>query len=357
MPTMNDTGHDVPTPMRVGLVGPGGFGRHRARAVLKTPGLRLVAVAGRDEQRARRAPGGSLDVRFCTDGFELARDPNVDAVIICAPPSSHEGLGLACIEAAKHVLCEKPLADSVAACERLVQAAEAGGVCLGTGFNLRFTRAAMLARRLVDHGEVGSVSHIRAFCGAAPDESIRSGWRSDPTQSGGGATMDCGVHMIDLARWFLGDINPVAAAGTNQVLKNASCEDNGFLLLRDGEGRAASLHASWTHWCGHHYQIEIGGSEGFVRWSYPPLQLVHGRRRADGSVRTRHHLFASYQLAERLRGWQWGLVDSLARELRAWADAIRTGSSPAATGRDGLEAVRIASAVMDAADPRTTRPL
>ena len=235
------------------------------------------------------------------------------------------GPGLACIRSGKHVLCEKPLAHTVTGCKRLVRAADEAGVCLATGFNLRFTRTAILARRLVDEGEIGSVSHVRAFCGAAPDKSILDGWRSDPSRSGGGAAMDCGVHVIDLARWFLGDLTPLASVGTNRVLKDAYCEDNGVLLLCDVQGRTAGLHATWTHWRGHRYEIEVAGSEGFVRWSYPPLHLVHGRRRPDGSVRVRHHWFPSYQLAERLWGWQWGVVDSLARELSAWADAIRKG--------------------------------
>jgi predicted dehydrogenase len=88
--------------------------------------------------------------------------------------------------------------------------------------------------------------------------------------------------------------------------------------------------------------VEIYGTEGYIRFGYPPLQLQHGRRAGGGRVRVRRFVFPVYQVLERLRGWEWGLVETLSRELRAFAAAIRDGSPPSASGRDGLEAVRIA---------------
>lgn len=322
----------------VGLIGAGLIGRLRARALADTPGLRLVAVADLDAERARAVAAGA---RLLADGASLAADPGVDAVILSTPPSSHEALGLACLRAGKHLLCEKPLATTLAGCSALVEAAGQARLQLATGFNLRQTRAALLARSLLAAGEIGALDHIRSFHGHPGGRDFTHEWVYDSAVTGGGALMDNGIHLIDLTRSFLGDIVASQGLATGHSWRKPGCEDNGFLLLRNARGNVATLHASWTEWRGYGYRVEIYGTEGYIRFGYPPLQLQHGRR-AGGRVRVRRFVFPVYQLLERLRGWEWGLVETLSRELRAFAAAIRNGSPPSASGRDGLEAVRIA---------------
>jgi predicted dehydrogenase len=154
--------------------------------------------------------------------------------------------------------------------------------------------------------------------------------------------MDNGIHLIDLTRWFLGGVESVQGFATAHTWGKEGCEDNGFLLLRNAQGRIASLQASWTEWRGYGYRLEIYGTEGFIRFGYPPLYLMHGRRGADGETRTKRHLFPAYQVQERVRGWEWGLVATLKADLAGWARAIAAGTPAPITGEDGLEAVRIA---------------
>lgn len=325
--------------LRVALIGAGLIGRLRARAVAATGGLRLAAVADLDTERARDVARG---VRVASDAAALAADPEIDAIVLATPPASHEALGLMCLEAGKHVLVEKPLATSVESCQRLVDSAEQHRVCLATGFNLRLTRAARLARSLLQAGAIGALDHVRAFHGHPGGKEFSHAWIYDKAVAGGGALMDNGIHVIDLTRYFLGDVASGHAFATAHTWKKDGCEDNGFLLLRNARGNVATLQASWTEWRGYGYRLELYGTEGYVRFGYPPLHLVHGRRTGDGRTRTRRYLFPSYQILERLRGWEWGLTETLARELEAFAGAIRFGSPPNASGRDGLEAVRIA---------------
>jgi predicted dehydrogenase len=318
------------------------IGRLRARALAKVPVLRLVAVADAREELARDVAGVDRNIRVYSDGKAVARDGEVEAVILSTPPVSHEVLGLACLTAGKHVLCEKPLATTTAACEALVRAAAEAGVCLATGFNLRYTRAASLARRLLDSGAIGELDHIRAFHGHPGGKEFTHDWVQDRKVTGGGTLMDNGIHLIDLTRWFLGDVQAVKGFATNHVWQREGCEDNGFLLLQNGRGRVATLQASWTEWRGYGYRVEIYGTEGFIRFGYPPMYLVHGRRATSGQVKLARHVFPSYQLQERLHGWEWGLIETLAADLNGWAAAIAAGTPPPITGRDGLEAVRIA---------------
>lgn len=329
-------------PIRVGLIGAGMIGRLRARALAKLPGLRLVAVADAREDLARSLAGTDGAIKVFRDGAALAGEPSVEAVILSTPPASHEPLGLACLTARKHLLCEKPLATTVSACEALVRAAATAGVTLATGFNLRYTRAALLARRLLDSGAIGELDHIRAFHGHPGGKEFTHDWVQDRNITGGGALMDNGIHLIDLTRWFLGDVQTVKGFATNHVWRKEGCEDNGFLLLKNARGRVATLQASWTEWRGYGYRVEIYGTEGFMRFGYPPMCLLHGRRTPTGQLKVTRHLFTSYQLQERLFGWEWGLVETLVADLRGWATAIAAGTPPPITGRDGLEAVRIA---------------
>src|SRR5262249_12718942 len=137
----------------------------RARALAGATGVRLVAVADVRPELAQKAACYGSEVRVFSDGMELARQPDIDAVIIATPPVSHEKLGLACFAAGKHVFCEKPLGATPEACAALLRGAKDAGKTLATGFNLRYTRAAQLARQLLDDGEIGELDHVRAFHG------------------------------------------------------------------------------------------------------------------------------------------------------------------------------------------------
>jgi predicted dehydrogenase len=334
--------HSSSVPLRVGLIGAGVIGRFRAQALAQIPSMRLVAVADEQQARARAIAPKGQELRCLARGEELAGSPDLDAVIVSTPPASHERLTLAALAAGKHVLCEKPLADSVEACERMVVAAKKAGRCLATGYTLRKSPAALLARKLVDDGEIGEIDHIRVFHGHKGGSDFGPAWITDHAATGGGTLMDNGIHMIDVVRWFLGDIATSAGFGSNHTWKKPGSEDNGFVLCRSTAGKVGLIHSSWTEWTGYGYRVEIYGTEGFVHFGYPPLVLTHARGTPGTKMKKRRHLFPVYQVKERLKGWQWSLVETLRLDLEDWGQAIAAGREAPASGRDGLEAVRIA---------------
>jgi predicted dehydrogenase len=328
-------------PLRIGLIGAGMIGTFRARALGAVKDARLSAVADADPDRARRL-AHRANATVYDNGGALASAPDIDAVILSTPPALHEPLGLACLRAGKHLLVEKPLAVSVEACENLVEAAERAGLCLATGFTLRQTPAARLARRLVDEGAIGAVVHVRAFHGHRGGPDFGPAWVTDATVSGGGTLMDNGIHVIDLARWFLGDVGEVSGLAAGSVWHKPGCEDNSFLLMRATSGAIGCVHSSWTEWRGYGYRVEVYGAHGFMRFGYPPLWLTWGQGEPGMKMRTRRRVFAAYQVIERLRGWQWSLIETLRLDIEDWVAAIRAGRPAPASGRDGLEAVRAA---------------
>lgn len=158
--------------------------------------------------------------------------------------------------------------------------------------------------------------------------------------------MDNGIHMIDLARWFLGgDVKAMTGYATHHVWQQPGCEDNGFVLMRNEKNRVASVQSSWSEWHGYGYRVEVYGTRGGVRFGYAPLWLVHTQGQPGGPMKTRRHFFPRYQVIERVKGWEWSLVETLVADLEDWIAAILTGGTPSASGDDGLEAVRIAQGV------------
>lgn len=328
-------------PLRIGLIGAGFIGKMRAQALAKMPAMfRLTAVADAREDLARALAGPGT--RVYADGLALADDPNVDAVVLSTPPSSHSLLGVPCLSAGKHLLVEKPLAATVRECEELVDAAEQASVCLATGFTLRQTPAAKLAKRLMAEGAIGELDHIRAFHGHKGGKDFGPAWITDRSMTGGGTLMDNGIHMIDLARWFLGDVHTSMGMSSNHSWRKPGCEDNGFVLMRSAAGRIASVQGSWTEWRGYGWRMEIFGTCGAIRFGFPPLWLTHWRGTPGEKMKPKHYPFLAYQVQERLKGWQWSLIETLVGDLRDWGEAIHAGRPAPASGRDGLESVRIA---------------
>ena len=148
--------------MRFGLIGAGAIGKIRADALTKSPVCELAAVSDLDEARARAADPRA---KFYRDADDLIAAADVDAVIISTPPPLHEPLAVAAASAGKHVLVEKPMAATPEACERMIAAARKAGTLLTVGYNHRYFEALKLMRDVVASGDIGTLSHVRAYTG------------------------------------------------------------------------------------------------------------------------------------------------------------------------------------------------
>lgn len=183
------------------------------------------------------------------------------AIVIVA--TTHDQLSpLAALAAGqgKHVLVEKPGARRAAELDAVASAASRTGVCVRTGFNHRYHPALRKARELVDAGEIGPLLFIRGRYGHGGRPGYDKEWRATPELSGGGELLDQGIHLIDLAGWFLGEFSTVRAM-TGTYFWDMPVEDNAFVLLRTATGQVASLHASWTEWK-NTFSLEIYGRTG-----------------------------------------------------------------------------------------------
>jgi predicted dehydrogenase len=329
--------------VRFGLIGCGEIGRLRADALSRSGGLSLAAVSDVDGRRAAEIASRHGAVAL-GDWRDLVQRDDVDAVIVSTPPSLHAEMCVGALEAGKHVLCEKPLARTPEECRWILDAQERTGRFLATGFNYRFYPSIRKARELLDAGLIGELDHIRSYAGYSAAAHSHP-WLHDVEVMGGGALRDNGIHLIDLTRYFLGEVTEVKGFASDSVWGFRGCEDNGFALLRSPAGKIASLQASWTEWRGYRLRMEIYGTRGCIRaWCFPMLTQAVWIAEGTGRPRRRLHLFPRTHLWEHLRGYRWVVIQSFVEEFRALLRALRGEPTPLATGLDGLRAVEIAHA-------------
>jgi predicted dehydrogenase len=230
--------------MRVAIVGCGGVGRKRARALGDS---RLVAVADVEAERARALAAEFPGCAAETDWQKAVARPDVDVVVVATTHEALAPVALRAVQNGKHVLVEKPGARSAQELAAVLAASRTAGVVVRVGFNHRHHPAVREARRLFDEGSLGPLLYVRGRYGHGGRLGYEREWRADPRVSGGGELLDQGVHLIDLARWFAGDFVECKVELAT-FYWDMPVEDNAFLLLRTAEGRVAWLHASWTEW-------------------------------------------------------------------------------------------------------------
>jgi predicted dehydrogenase len=318
--------------MRAAIVGCGRVGERRARAL--DGSARLVAVAdsdgGRAQALAARHPGCAVE----TDWRALVARDDYELAIVCTPHHLLAEIAAAAVRRGRHVLVEKPAARSVGELDTLAEAARGAGGSVAVGFNHRFHPALREAHALLAQGAIGTLLSVRARYGHGGRPGYEREWRADPLAAGGGQLIDQGVHLIDLARWFAGEL--VDVSGHLATLYwPAPVEDNAFLRLATAAGQVAWLHASWTEWK-NLFCFEVFGREGKLQvdglgGSYGVERLtVHRMGPEPGPPDTSTREYPGEDLS-----WREELADLVRR--------IETGRPPAV----GLEDARAALAIVD----------
>ncbi len=334
--------------MRFGLIGLGSVGRLRKAALAALPDSALSAVYDSNKEVAEALAEGA---RVFDSAEAMFASELCEAVVISTPPDTHELFAVAALESGKHVLVEKPMANSLEACRRMLAAARRSGRVLTVGFNHRYFSAIKDLREAVRSGEIGRLSYVRGFTGHTGLSEFKSPWMYDKDVMGGGALMDNGIHMLDLVHHIMGEVASVYGVVKSDIWNLDRSEDNAFALLRGPDGLVGSLHASWSEWKGYHFYLEAYGDRGMARAYYAPMNSrVISLDKPGGKARVRRRFYLSTALREKFRGWQTTVVDTFVEEF---ADFIaltedRQGSGAIATGVDGCRSIEIANAIYQA---------
>jgi predicted dehydrogenase len=329
--------------VRVGIVGCGLIGARRATVALDE-GDAVVIVADIAEGRAADL-AARVRSPWTTSWSEVVSRPDLDVVVVSTSNDQLAPISIAALRSGKAVLCEKPLGRNSSEAAAIVEAARASGRLLKVGFNHRHHPAIAAAHTMVSEGAIGKVFAIRAVYGHGGRAGYEHEWRADKARSGGGELLDQGVHIVDLARWFLGDIVEATGVVATFHWPIAPVEDNAFALLRSHDGGVVSFHTSWTQWK-NTFRFEIIGVDGYLRieglgGSYGLERLTVGKRNPDSSPPIEETV--SYEGPDRSWHLEW-------RELAA---AMEQAREPIGNGDDGLAAARIIDAIYESASSGT----
>jgi predicted dehydrogenase len=332
--------------MRFAVVGAGVIGQMRARSVARA-GDELVAVSDPNTEAARVAAAGTR-ARVAADHRAFLSDGSVDAVIVSTPVQLHEAIILEALSAGKHVLCEKPLSNSPESCRRILEAAKRSGRHVAVGFNHRFYPSFHFMKRVIDDGRIGRLDEVRTYGGHDGLHNFRAEWMYKRPHSGGGAMMDVGIHMTDLARWMAGDVTEAYGVAGENVWRVAGSEDRALAVLKTASGVPIQYGASWNEWRGYRAWIEAYGDRGMVRAQYGPMFNLLIEQAKPGAPRKRTFKpYLGVALREKLRGWETTTLLSFRAELAELHNKLAGRPSLGADAWDGVQAVEIANAVYE----------
>jgi 1,5-anhydro-D-fructose reductase (1,5-anhydro-D-mannitol-forming) len=304
------------------LVGPG---------IAADPESELVAVVSRDEGRAKEFAAKHGARRAYTGYEDLLADSEVDIVYIASPNALHSDQAIAAAEAGKHILSEKPLAMTVRDAQRVVEAARAHRVKLGTNFQTRHYAPVEEIKRVLQAGEIGDILVVQAESAAGANP--LKGWRTDASLAGMGTVNNIGVHPLDLVRYLLGsEVREVAAmtdAGRRDELETLA-----LALLRFDNGALAYVNANQK-----------------VPFFQPDIELYGTKGTILGRNATRPGFDSQVvvRTTDGERTIESTTKDGFHRAVAAFSRAILEDRTPSASGDDGLRSVEVVDAIRTSA--------
>jgi predicted dehydrogenase len=321
-------------PVSFAIVGCGLIGGKRVNALKSLSPV--LYTCDLDQTRAQQLAKSVSGCSAVTD-FQIAlADPRVDAVIVSTLNSSLAPITLAAVKAGKHVLVEKPGALYAAQLEEIQTAARANGVRVRIGYNHRFHPALQKARSLFESGVLGPLMFLRARYGHGGRKGYDREWRADPKLSGGGELIDQGVHVIDLAGWFLGEF-PTVEGHANTSYWDMKVDDNAFLSLRTATGQTAWMHVSCTEWK-NLFSLEIYGRDAKL--------AIDGLGGSYGVERLAYYKMLPQMGPPETTIWEFpGGDDSWRLETQTFIDDIRQGREPTPGLREGIATLEIVEAI------------
>jgi len=323
--------------LRVGVIGLG-IGVQHLRVFQGLDGVEIAAV-GDVVSSVAEAKAKEYRAKPYTDALEMIESENLDAVSICTPPRSHSELTAAAAKKGTHVLCEKPMAPSVADCDAMVEACAQAGVHLMIAQKKRFHPLIQRVKTLSE-GEFGPVRW--AVCKYALGR-VDKGWFWEE-EDGGGPLLENSIHTVDMLRFLMGEVVRVYAEGGNLFMPKFKPQlDVATYTFRFENGSMAAIGsgmASEWGFANEHFFFALDGAEIRLHGRFDrPEHWWLGRRDNPGEPQEEH-------LPD---------VDCFVLEIEHFLNCIRTGEKPLVTGEDGRGSVAACLAVKESA--RTGQPI
>ncbi|MET0529002.1 MAG: Gfo/Idh/MocA family oxidoreductase [Microvirga sp.] len=324
----------------VGIIGAGHFGAVHARAVAEVKDVKLVASC-RENADAAAAFAAQHGGKSYGDWRSLLEDPAVDAVLIATPHYLHEEIAIGAARAGKHILLEKPMAPSVAACDAVLAAADTNGIKLMIGHMMHFALPCLKAKDIVDSGVLGAPVLGSSWMIKLWMESNRRPWHLNHA-SGGGMLMTAGIHALDRLIWLMGQPVAGVTAMTGTYFHDQEADDAALIGLRFANGRIGQV-------------ASVGYRNGAVTFAMD-LMCENGAIRIDfdHGVSTGQDGIWTPVLGSIEPNWMGAAVT---REWQAFAASIMNDTPSPVTGAYGRRVVACIEAVHRASVDRCEVPV
>lgn len=332
--------------LNVAVIGAGGISRTHIETY-KTFSDRCEIVALADvytDKAEQKKQELGLTATVYDDPQKVVNEPSIDLVSICTPPYTHAPLAIDCLNAGKHVICEKPMAPSLAECDAMLEAKEKSGKVLAIIAQNRFRTPIQKLKTLLDSGIAGKVLHgqvdsfwWRGHC------YYDLWWRGTWEKEGGGCTLNHAVHHIDMFQWMKGMPTEVTAIMSNTAHDNAEVEDISIALLKYADGSLAQITSSVVH---HGEEQQIVFQAEKARISFPwkvKASLSRSNGFPDPHPDLENEIQQKYEAIPDLKyEYYEGEFDNV-------LTAIETGGEALVTGREGRNTLELIMAIYQSA--------
>lgn len=268
--------------MKIGIVGAGLQCRRRIEAIIDSKEDQVVLVAGLN-QESLDLISSKYHLATTLEPDTLFTNSQIEAIIVCTPPSSHLYYMTLALKNKKKTLVEKPISQTS---QDLIALQNEFGSAVDTyircGFNHRFHPAIKQMKSLLNKGAIGNLIFARAIYGICARDDYFKEWRANPKFAAGGQFIEQGSHLIDLFNWMIGIPTGIYCRTTNLIFRNQPLEDGGMAILSYARGITAQMHTTLGQWH-NRFEFEIFGDLGFLRVeglgnTYGTEKLVFGKR-------------------------------------------------------------------------------
>ena len=325
--------------INIGIIGCGKIAQVRhIPEYAENPDAKLAAFFSPNRARAQEQ-ADKYGGKVYDTAEALLADPEIDAVSICAANYAHAELSIQALNAGKHVLCETPMATTLADCEAMVECAKKNGKFLMIGHNQRLAKAHMEAKRLIDAGLIGDIITFRTSFGHGGPEtwSISPGknvWFFDKKKAAMGVMADLGVHKTDLIQYLTGQRVVRTTARLVTLDKRGEdgeligVDDNAVCIYEMSGGAFGTMTASWTYYGAEDNSTVLYGTLGIMRIYDDPAHSI-GVKLADGQ----EQVYDVEQIQTNDNQTKSGVID-------LWVDCLKNNRAPEISGESALCAMR-----------------
>lgn len=315
----------------VGIIGAGLQAQRRIPAINQVTNSRVVGITSQTLIQAQEL-AKQYKINVYPHWHDLTRSKDVDIVLVATYPDTHAEITIDALKNGKHVLCEKPLAQTLEQAKKMIQASQRYKKLLKCGFNHRFHPAALEIKKLVENKTFGKLLFGRGIYGHSGRPGFEKEWRTNKQYSAGGILMEQGIHLVDLFRWYFGDFNRIFSVCQTLYFPIAPFEDSAFALLQTRHTQNVSIHTSNLEWK-NKFLLELYAQNGYMKMegiggSYGTHVLTIGEKADIGPFTEKVFEYRGSDMS-----WK--------TEWEEFISAIENNSNSLDDGQDGLEAMRI----------------